>query len=120
MDLPLAVNQTASTAASAAISPSTSRLLIPPILIQPRPIMVRLVMDQLDIKPISIVAIITVRPIADQLDIKPINTACDYYGALHWINKQVGFIWVEDPRFKTCYKQNNIILLLFKPLLYYL
>ena len=50
---------------SATTSPSTSHLLIPPVLIQPRPTTIRPIIDQLDTRPINIAAITIVRPIMD-------------------------------------------------------
>ena len=85
-----ATSATASAAAIAFVSPSTSRLFILPILIQPQPTTICPVTDWLDIGPMSMAAIAIVCPIADQLDIGPINVVCNCCKALHWIDEQVG------------------------------
>ena len=142
MDLPYPINQTAATTAfitaSAAASPSTSRLLIPPVSIQPRPqppvsiqprpTTVYPITGQLDTGPITTVHPIveqldcgsTVRPIMEQLNFGPIDIPCNSCAALYWINKCVSTLHPSDPRFEACCKHSNINLSLFQPLLKYL
>ena len=110
-DLPRAINQTITAAAfttASATTSATSRLPIPPVLIQPQP--------SIFIQPRPTI----VRPITEQLDLSPIDVAYNFYTALYWINKRVSILYPSDLQFKACYKHGDINLPLFQPPLEYL
>jgi len=80
----------------------------PPVLIQPRPTIVRPIAEQLDCSPIT-----TVRHITEQLDLGSMDVAYNFYAALYWINKRISTLLLSNLRFKACYKHGNVNLPLF-------
>jgi len=51
----------------------------------------------------------------EQLDLSPMNIKCNFYTALHWIDKCVSILYPNNPRFRAYYKYGDINLPLFQP-----